>query len=58
MLKVDGAKDVPAAALKTILKLVPQPGARKEHDYAPAMDAAAAESFATRFPHAADVKFA
>jgi hypothetical protein len=58
MLKVDGAKEVPAAALKTILKLVPQPGARVREDYAPAMDAAAAKSLADRYPGFDKIGFA
>lgn len=58
MLKVDGAKEVPAAALKTILKLVPQPGARRAEDYAPAMDAAAAKSLAERYPGFDKIGFA
>ena len=58
MLKVDGAEEVPAAALKTILKLVPQPGARPAREDVPAMDAAAAKSLAERYPGFGSIGFA
>ena len=58
MLKVEGAKDVHAGALKTILKLVPQPGARAREEYAPAMDAASAKSLAERYPGFDKIGFA
>ena len=58
MLKVEGAETLPAEALATVLKLVPQPGARREQDYAPAMDAAAAKSLAERFPGFDKIGFA
>lgn len=58
MLNVEGAEKLPAEALSTVLKLVPQPGARPAHDYAPAMDAAAAKSLADRYPGFDKIGFA
>lgn len=53
MLGVDGAADIHESALATLISAQPKPGARPTPT--PAMDEAAAKSYAERFPNAARI---
>lgn len=50
LLKVPNAKDLPDAALETVLKMVPKPGAREEPDDLIALDAATVDRVSKFFP--------
>lgn len=54
MLGVEGAADIHESALATLINAQPKPGARPSTPVA--MDAAAAKSFADRFPNAARIR--
>lgn len=56
-LRIDGADTIHASALKTVISMQPKPGARRvDNEPRVAMDAAAAASYAERFPGANSIR--